>query len=143
MKRKTNLGFTLIELMIVVAIIGVLAVLAIFGVSVYLKRAKTAEATNSLGSINQDAVQAYTKEHLTASIAVGLSLGTNQTLCPSSTGSIPAAVPANQKSGRRRANRAVGTSKVSTSTRSDSPFRASVRDISISRPTRARNSSSP
>ena len=54
-----NRGFTLIELMIVVAIVGILAILAIFGVRKYLANAKTAEATNSVGMINHLAAVAY------------------------------------------------------------------------------------
>ncbi|MGH7280652.1 MAG: type IV pilin protein [Polyangiaceae bacterium] len=96
MKRNQSAGFTLIELMIVVAIIGVLAVLAIFGVTKYLRTAKTAEATNSLGAINQDAVQAYTKERAPAATAVGLTAGTNNVACPTGL-PMPTAVPANQK----------------------------------------------
>lgn len=96
MKKQNNLGFTLIELMIVVAIIGVLAVLAIFGVSKYLKNAKTAEATNALGSIQQEAVQAYNKESTPAGIAVGAATGASHALCPSGK-QIPTAVPSNKK----------------------------------------------
>jgi prepilin-type N-terminal cleavage/methylation domain-containing protein len=49
-------GFTLIELMIVVAIVGILAVLAVYGVRKMTAHAKTAEATNSLGMISQSVV---------------------------------------------------------------------------------------
>jgi len=48
---KTQKGFTLIELMIVVAIIGILAAVAIPAYSDYLKRAQVTEALGLMGGL--------------------------------------------------------------------------------------------
>ena len=55
-------GFTLIELMIVVAIIGILAAIAIPNFMNYQCKAKQSEAKSSLGSIRV-AQEAYFAEH--------------------------------------------------------------------------------
>jgi len=48
MRNKKNKGFTLVELMIVVAIIGIIAAIAIPSISKYVKRSRTAEAVGYL-----------------------------------------------------------------------------------------------
>ncbi|MBI2389722.1 MAG: prepilin-type N-terminal cleavage/methylation domain-containing protein [Deltaproteobacteria bacterium] len=56
-------GFTLVELMITVAIIGVLALLATVGYARFIRTSKTAEATSMLGAI-KGAQETYRAEYL-------------------------------------------------------------------------------
>ncbi|MCB9524967.1 MAG: prepilin-type N-terminal cleavage/methylation domain-containing protein [Myxococcales bacterium] len=56
-------GFTLIELMIVVAIIGILAAVAIPAFMKYIRRSKTSEATMNLRKIFDSSVSYYSAEH--------------------------------------------------------------------------------
>lgn len=89
-RTKLKKGFTLVELMIVVAIVGVLAVLAVYGVRKYIANAKTAEAKNSLGQIGKDAVTAYEGERMNAAvISVGSSTDVIRRTCGNSTNTIP------------------------------------------------------
>jgi prepilin-type N-terminal cleavage/methylation domain-containing protein len=61
--RKRNSGFTLVELMIVVAIIGILAAVAIPAFSKYIKRSRTAEAVGHLNKMWAGSVTYYETDH--------------------------------------------------------------------------------
>ena len=61
---KKAKGFTLIELMIVVAILGILAAIAIPALSKYMRRAKTSEAKAQIAKMFDGASAYFAEEHV-------------------------------------------------------------------------------
>jgi type IV pilus assembly protein PilA len=91
--RGARAAFTLIELMIVVAIIGILSVLAAYGVRKYIASAKTAEARNGLGRLASAAVIAFEHEHMaTPVLTVGSSTALTRAMCKSASAPVPGSV---------------------------------------------------
>ena len=96
--RAPKLGFTLIELMIVVAIVGVLAVLAVYGVRKYIANAKTAEAKNAVAQMAKLALARYESETLPNTVlTVGQTTGVLRDVCLSASAKVPIFVPKAQK----------------------------------------------
>jgi type IV pilus assembly protein PilA len=92
--HRAKRAFTLIELMLVVALVGILAVLAVYGVRRYAANSKTAEARNALHLIVNAAVARYDEERMEKVVFdQGTSRTLNKSLCKDSSVSVPATPP--------------------------------------------------
>jgi prepilin-type N-terminal cleavage/methylation domain-containing protein len=92
--RAQRRGFSLVEVMAVVAIIGVISMVAYAGVARYLAHSKTPEATSTLAALENGSRVAYAGE--TDSGGSGTGPFVHQ-FCPSATVPVPPAVPTAQR----------------------------------------------
>lgn len=83
--RRSNRGFTLIEIMIVIAIIGIVLTISIPSYNEYVKKGRRAEVVSLLSEQAQSLERFYTKNNVYTGIA-GLSAGNDfYTLTPTIT----------------------------------------------------------
>lgn len=83
-------GYTLVELMVTVGIVGVLATTASHGVRKYVMASRAAEARNIVGQMAKDAATAYARDSMAGTVLKTKAGATSQNrLCVSATRTVP------------------------------------------------------
>ncbi len=88
-KLRSKEGFTLIELMIVVAIIGILAAIAIPAFINYVARSKTSEAGSNLKALFTGAASYYSAEHWDRGLPTAAAASSHCAVATADTGNDP------------------------------------------------------
>lgn len=116
-RKRCEQGFTLVELMITVVIVGILATVATFGVVKYIRLSKTGEASQMIGSIKSNQ-EAYKSEMLSY-----LDVGGTKDIANSAASFYPGYPPAQKVWAWGGTSTTVGTNFKLLGVTSDAPVR--------------------
>ena len=119
--KNVQKGFTLIELMIVVAIIGILAAVAIPSYQNYTKKAKFTEIVQATAPLKQAVDECVQSQGLAAGAVSGCQAGSNgvPSTMPSATGYVGTISVAAGGTGVITAESAIGAGKIDATTSYD------------------------
>jgi type IV pilus assembly protein PilA len=95
---RRHRGFTLVELLLVVAILGCLASLALYGVRKYVTAAANVEARMNLGRLGKDAASVFERERMAGNLlGANVRVAAQHRLCASAAAAVPTTVPRGTK----------------------------------------------